>query len=178
VETVWVALIVVIGGTMTTLLQAWLIRRGKAQDYARQDEVAAHAAEAAELLAARQDAAEVKADKVARKAAEAASLLLAANERVAEQSAHAAEVTNGKLAQIHELVNSNLTRQMEDTRDAQAQQEILMMEVIRLHKAAGREPSKEALDAIAAIRAKVAKATTELGARAKATVAADAHTET
>jgi hypothetical protein len=171
VEAVWIALIVAAGAAATTLLTTWLnarqIRAGKEQDYARQDQVAA-------LLEARQDAAEVKAEAVATKAAEAARLLLASNERVAHQTVAAAEVTNGKLAQIHELVNSNLTRQMEEAHAALTQQLVLMREVIALHKAAGRPPSKEALNAIDAIELKVAEFGTQLADRAKATEIADA----
>jgi hypothetical protein len=171
VEAVWIAAIVAAGAAVTTLLTTWLnarqIRQGKAQDYARQDQVAAQAAVAAQLLEARQDATEAR-------AAEAARLLLAANERVAKQSADAAEVTNGKLAQIHELVNSNLTRQMEEAHAALTQQLVLMREVIALHKTAGRPPSTDALNAINAIELKVAELGAQLADRAKATEIADA----
>jgi len=48
-------------------------------------------------------------DKVAAKAAEAATLLVASNERAAQS----AEEANGKLDVIHTLVNSNMTAAME-----------------------------------------------------------------
>jgi hypothetical protein len=170
-EAVWLALIVASGALLTTLLTTWLnarqIRAGKAQDYARQDQVAAQ-------LAERQDAAEAKAAQVAAKAEEAAELLLAANERVAAQTAEAAELTNGKLAQIHELVNSNLTMQMEETHDALVQQLVLMREIISMHRAAGRPPSPEALDAVSALSMKVGELQSRLTDRAKATEVADA----
>lgn len=169
-EAVWIALIVAAGAATTTLLTTWLnarqIRAGKEQDYARQDHVAAQ-------LEARQDAAEAKAEGVAKQAAEAAKLLLASNKLVAEQSAHAAEVTNGKLAQIHDLVNSNLTAQMGEAHGALMQQLVLMREVIALHKAAGRNPSKDALDAIEVIERKIAELGAQLADRAAVTATAD-----
>lgn len=82
-------------------------RTQQAEDYARQDAVAAQAAEAARLLLERQDAA-AEADKIRNK------LLLANNERVAA----AAQATNGKLDQIHTLVNSSMTAAMQAQYDA------------------------------------------------------------
>jgi hypothetical protein len=167
---VWTPIIVAIGVIVGPLLLAYLTgrqrSRDKAEDWARQDAVAAQAAEAARLLEERQDA-------VARKAAEAARLLLAANERVAKQSREAADVVNGKLAQIHELVNSNLTTQMEEAHGALTQQLVLMREVVALNRAAGREPSTGAVDAIAVIEAKVGELRAKLADRAKATEIAD-----
>jgi hypothetical protein len=69
------------------------------EDYARQDAVA-------ERLTRRQN-------EVAAETAETAALLLDANERVAAQTVETAAVTNGKLDQIHELVNSTLTGAMQ-----------------------------------------------------------------
>jgi len=198
-EAVWIALIVATGGAATTILTVWLtgrqVRAGKDQDYKRQDEVAAQAAEAAKLLAERQDAAEAKADEVVRQAAEAArlneerqdaiqkqtaeaaKLLLASNKEVAQQAVQAALLTNGKLNQIHELVNSNLSAQMSEAHTALAQQLVLMNEIVRLNQEAGREPSKSALDAIIAIQQRVAELGAQLHDRATATVVADARTE-
>jgi hypothetical protein len=167
VEAVWLALIVAGGALLTTLLNGWQIRRGKTQDYERQDAVAAQAAEAARLLEQRQDAAEAA-------TAKAAKDLRAANEQVARQAADAAAITNGKLEQIHELVNSTLTAQMEEAHGALMQQLVLMREVIALNTAAGRRPSQEALDAIGVIEHKVAELGARLSDRAKATVIADA----
>jgi hypothetical protein len=171
---VWLALstlltaVIVTGGALLTIwLNGKQLRAGKAQDYARQDQVAA-------ALAQRQDVAEAKAAEVAAKAAEAAELLLAANERVAHQSAEAAQVTNGKLAQIHDLVNSNMTIQMEETHGALAQQLVLMREVINMHRAAGRPPSRDALQAIEVLGRRVGELQAQLSDRAKVTEAADA----
>jgi hypothetical protein len=147
-EPVWLALIVTGGALLTTLLTTWLnakqLRAGKEQDYMRQDAVAA-------------------------KAAEAAQLLLAANERVARQTREASQLTNGKLNQIHELVNSTMTGQMEEAHAALAQQLVLMREVLSLNKAAGRKPSAGALEAIETIQHKVIELGEKLNIRAKVT---------
>lgn len=169
-----VALAAVAGTSLPIYLTGRQRRADKREDWARQDQVAAkaeavaeQAAEAATLLRARQD-------EVAAQAAEAAKLLLAANERVAVQSSEAAAVVNGKLAQIHELVNSNLTAQMEEAHGALTQQLVLMREVVSLNRAAGREPSDEAMAAIAIIEAKVTELQVRLADRAKVTEIADA----
>lgn len=100
----------IVGPTLLSVLTAWQRRTERQEDYARQDAVA----KAAEDRESRQ---EVAAHAVAEQAREtvkkAAELLLAANERVATQSAAASEVINGKLGQIHELVNSTLTGAMQ-----------------------------------------------------------------
>jgi hypothetical protein len=139
------ALIVVAGGWFQSYLTAIQLRDSKAQDYARQDAVAA------------------KADRVVED-------LHGTVERVAEQAA----VTSAKLDQIHELVNSNLFAQMQEAHSALVQQSVLMQEVIALHTAAGRSPSPEALEAVAVISAKAAELGAQIRDRAKATVLADA----
>lgn len=151
-ESVWLAVIVAGAAIATPLLTAWLnakiINAGKQQDYARQDLVAA-------------------------KAEEAAILLLAANERVAKQTKEAAQITNGRLDQIHELVNSTMTAQMEENHQALAQQLVLMREVISLNSAAGRKPSNDALDAIAKLEHKVQELGDKLRMREEVTRVAD-----
>jgi hypothetical protein len=166
-EAVWLALIVAGGALLTSVLNGWQIRRGKAQDYARQDAVAAQAQKAAQLLEQRQDAAEAA-------TAKAAKDLRASNEQVARRVIEAAAITNGKLEQIHELVNSTLTSQMEEAYAALTQQLVLMREVVALHTTAGRVPSRQALDAIENIERKVTELGSKLSDRAKATVIANA----
>src|SRR5687767_8500051 len=123
-QDVWLALIVAAGAIVTPLLTAALMahlaRKGKEQDWARQDAVAEQAAEAAALLLACQSASDEKTEAVARQAAEAAALLLASNKLVAEQAAASAQVISGKLAQVHDLVNSNLFAQMQESHGALA----------------------------------------------------------
>jgi len=158
--TVLVAALAVAG----TSLPVWLTGRQRSRDqradWARQDAVAAKA--------------EAAIDKAAERAAETARLLLAANKKVAEQAASDAAEVSGKLGQIHELVNSSLTAQMEEAAAALSQQAVLMREVVALNRAAGREPSPEALDAIATIEARVAELQARLTDRAKSTQIADA----
>jgi len=74
----------------------------KAEDYARQDLVADRAKQDSKRVA-----------EVATQAAEAAKLLLQSNADVAVAAAEAAGTINGKLEQIHDLVNSNMTAAME-----------------------------------------------------------------
>lgn len=102
----------------------------------------------------------------------------ARQDAVAAEVKRAAEEVNGKLAQIHELVNSTLTAQIEEARTALVQQAVLMREVVALNRAAGREPSQAALDAIDAIDAKVAELAAKLADRAKSTQLADAQVAT
>jgi hypothetical protein len=93
----------IVGPLLLAVITAWLSRiarrADKKEDYARQDAVAAKLKKEQQQVAAQ--------------AAQAAKLLLAANERVAAQTAATATVTNGKLDQIHELVNSTLTGAMQ-----------------------------------------------------------------
>lgn len=131
-EAVYVALIVAVAG----FLGQWLLKR---QEFARQDEVAAQAAKAAQLLLERQDA-------VAAQAAEAAQLLLIANERVA----NTARATNEKLDTIHTLVNSNMTAAMQAELDARAGQLVTMKEIIALRREHGADPTPEASAAVTA----------------------------
>ncbi len=116
---------------------AELRRAEKEEDWKRQDDVAAQAAEAAALLLQRQDA-------VAAQAAEAAELLLASNKEIADAAAEATKITSAKLEVIRIDVNSNMTAAMQAELDATEAQVVLMREVIDLKKSAGREPSTEA----------------------------------
>lgn len=167
-EPVWLGIIVAVGAllttALTTTLNAWQIRKGKDQDYQRQDEVA--------------DKLERRQDEIQRRTDIAARLLLENNKRVAKQSAEEFEVTKGKLAQIHELVNSNLTTQMEESYTALTQQLVLMREVVALNKLSGRAPSPESLRAISIIESRIATLGTKLSDRAEATVIADSQIKT
>jgi hypothetical protein len=147
-EAIIVALIV---GTMATIGQAWqrhgdakARRADKEMDWARQDLVAAQAAQAA-------------------------SLLLAENKKVAETAA----VTNGKLDVIHILVNSNMTAAMQSELDATKREVVGLKEIVRLNKQGGQEPSNEALEVIRATEDKVAKLEAELRDRLKQTKVAE-----
>jgi len=110
-------------------------RREKADEYKRQDEVAEKAAAAASAAAA--------------KAAEVANLLLSANERVARQTSDLAAKTHEKLDQVHVLVNSNYTEEMEARLIVLDANVVLTREVMRLNLAAGSEPTEASKAALA-----------------------------
>jgi hypothetical protein len=108
-------------------------------------------------------------DAVAEQAAKAAALLLAANERVASQTAVADAATQGQLAQIHTLVNSNLTAAM----DAELAATVAQLVLLR------REASLD-IDEIAAtdnVAARVVELRSVLDERHKATDEAAAQRE-
>jgi len=133
-------------------------RDDRQADWDRQDAVAAAAKQTATDLAASQK-------RNADQAAEAATLLLAANERVA----HTAQVTNGKLDVIHQLVNSSMTAAMQSELDATVRELAMMREVMELKRAAGTEPAPETLAAIDATQAKIGELAASLQDRANAT---------
>jgi len=144
---------------MLSWLQGRNTRAERAQDYARQDQVAADlqkrqdevaekAAEAAELLATAQKAS-------ADKAAEAAALLLKSNEKVANTAAKTAQVTSDKLDVIHTLVNSNMTAAMQSELDARRIALAQMLEIVELKRGNKLEPTKEVLEAIGSLKGKI-----------------------
>lgn len=157
---VWLALIgmgsLLITSTMASVIapivQSRAARKQKLEDYARQDVVAAQAAESSRAAAERQE--------------KAASLLLAANERVAAST----ESTKVKLEEVkvlgektHALSNSNLTAVMKLALNASERELSSMMrelsineELISLKRAAGHDPSPEAITVIAGTRADIA----------------------
>jgi len=125
-------------------------------------------------LSARQRRAEKKfdwdrEDEVARKAEEAARLLLAANERVAKTAA----VTNGKLDQIHTLVNSNMTAAMRETLAATIEKLSLMRQIVDRDKADNIKVLPEALQAIRDVEIKIGELTSTLNDRLRQTQLAD-----
>lgn len=87
---------------------------------------------------------------------------------LAERAADTAKETNGKLDVIHTLVNSQLTAAMQSELDAIVRELAMMLEVIALKKAAGFEPTAEALAALDAAQAKVADLTAKLEDRHRA----------
>jgi hypothetical protein len=155
------------------LLLSWQQQRHRRQereeDYARQDEVAEkvrlaadQAAEAAKLLLERQD-------QASEQSAERNRLLVEANERAADSAA----LTNGKLDQIHTLVNSNMTAAMQSELDATVALLDTLREVVALNEAAGRQPTAEAVGRIDAMQKKVDELSANLTDRLKQTAAAN-----
>jgi hypothetical protein len=178
---VWVTVIIAVQAVALLLIQGHQRRAEKREDYRRQDLVAARAAEAAHLLEQRQEesdrqGAETAAkllerqDAIAAQAAEAARLLVANNEQVASSNAD----TKASLTQIHTLVNSDMTSRMESELAAKRENLVLLREVIELHRAAGREPTTEALATIDAVEAKIAELSNLLAERVAKTKIAEA----
>lgn len=162
IATLVVSICVAIGASITAPLilarQAEKMRRqDREADWDRQDEVARRAANATATVAASQK-------RIADQAAKAAEALLEANAKVAAT----ADETNGKLDVIHALVNSQMTAAMQSEYDATVRELAMMQEVIGLRRAAGHEPSQEALLAAEATQAKIAELAARLEDRAKA----------
>lgn len=143
-------------------VQSKIRRDEKEQDYERQDAVAEAAKNAAERMIARQDA-------VAAQAAKAAKLLLDAQAETTQQNVE----TQGKLNQIHTLVNSNLTKEMEDRLVALKGQVYLTKEIIRLNRSNHIEPNSETQASLHNLEATVSNLETALKERGTATDRAD-----
>lgn len=155
---VLVALIVAFAGVVGPLFLSYLNgrqrRAERAEDYARQDKVAA-----------RVEVAAGKAVKVADKAAEAAALLVESNAVAAETAASATADTNRRLDQIHTLVNSNMTAAMQAELDRTQEVLVMLREVMALNEAAGRPPSEDARTRIAVTERKVGELSATLNDR-------------
>jgi sensor c-di-GMP phosphodiesterase-like protein len=145
----WVALIAIFTSITAPLLLAYVnnraqrrakledaaeMRAAKAEDYARQDRVAAEArkvaekaADAAELLAKRQATIAAAADQTARLLLANQQATTAAADEVARLAAMNAEKSDAKLDQIHTLVNSQLTA----VRQAELDQARAMLVVLK-----------------------------------------------
>jgi len=139
VSVVVVALIVAIGAVVQIHVNGQQRRRDKREDWERQDIVA-------NRLTARQDA-------IAAKAAEAAALLLANNQVVAETAAR----TQGQLTVIHDLVNSTMTEAKQSELVALRGQLVLMGRVMALNEEQGIASTEEDRAALEAIDARVAE---------------------
>jgi hypothetical protein len=148
-------IVVLIAGTTSVtgpVILAWLTGRQrhkeKVEDWTRQDAIASKQQSAADL--------------VALQAQEAAALLLASNKKVATAAAQAATSHDEKLedlavgqAAIHTLVNSQMTDALQSQLEAKRESLAALLEIIDLKKAAGQEPTPEALAAVDAIQVKV-----------------------
>jgi hypothetical protein len=99
-EVIWSAIIIAISSTVSPLVLSYFVnraaRKARLEDWARQDAVAARAAEAAHLLiASNKKIAETAAD-VAAESVAAHNLLIESNEKIAKQTA--------KLDDIHTII--------------------------------------------------------------------------
>lgn len=81
--------------------------------------------------------------------------------------------TDGKLAQIHDLVNSNMTAEIENTYDATKAQLVTLDQLLTLQQSDGRTISKDAVTTREALSKKVAELESRLKDRAKQTEIAD-----
>jgi hypothetical protein len=125
-----VALAAVAGTSLPIYISGRQRSREKVEDWARQDAVAAKAAEAARLLLAAQKASIERTDEVARLAAEA-------DKRTATKLD--AIDTQGKA--IHVLVNQKLTDVIRQALAATVALEVLLEEAIERTRAAGGQPT-------------------------------------
>lgn len=123
----------------------------KKQEYERQDLVAERVAEAA------------------RQAEQAAKLLLEDNKRVATLAATTSRTTLLRLqhiadqgAEIHRLVNSNLTQAQQRELSATITMHETMLEVIDLKRKAGFPPSEKALTVVNEVQGRIANMEREL----------------
>jgi hypothetical protein len=140
-NTLAIALSATGAGVLAPLLMSWLTNRHrqfeKKQDWERQDKVAA-------------------------KAEESARLLLESNERIARITEETAKSQNGKLDQIHVLVNSAMTAEMEK---GLASHKAILALLVRL--------APEEVAQIDATKKLIAALETQLAERLKQTQAAD-----
>lgn len=134
----------VVGPVVLSLLTNRQRRTERAEDWARQDAVAAQAAEAA-------------------------TLLLAANERVDRST----KAVRAQLQQIHVLVNSNLTAAIQAELTATEFLATALRENISKDEAAGVEPSAEALGNVRAVDERVAELRAQIDDRHRSTVAGE-----
>ena len=148
-----IAFIVAMAGVTTTWLTMRMNARAtaaaKAEDWRRQDEVAARVKEASE------------------QAASAAALLVESNKLVAEKAAQTREDITGQLKIIHTLVNSQMTEAKQRELDATIRELASLREVMDLKRAAGIEPTAETLEMIRATEVSIRELRVNLADRAR-----------
>lgn len=115
----------------------------------------------------------VKLDDYARQDVVAARLI-ASNDEIATTAKATAEKLGGQLQQIHTLVNSNLTAEMQARLEATRGQLVLMTEVIDLKRVAGHEPTEDASILLGKTKSTIAELEATLADRLKQTTVADA----
>jgi hypothetical protein len=150
--------------------EAKLRSEEKKEDWRRQDEVAAAAVSAAEMAAGK--VAEAAADLKRQNAKVSADAKAAADtaDRILVMGTEQAKAT----AQIHTLVNSNMTTTMEATLVAYRSNLASLKELAALRQDSGREPSTVALTAIEQQEEQIRLLESQLEKRAEATERADA----
>jgi hypothetical protein len=154
-STVMVAVIVAGGTILNSVLSGRQRRREKQEDYARQDKVAAQAAEAARLLVARQDDSDRKRAQEASDLRAAQEKTIQGTERVAALAAKTATSVDQQLERIHTLVNSDMTAARANELDGARLTLAALLKIIALDRDAGREPTAEDLALIEATEARI-----------------------
>lgn len=91
-------------------------------------------------------------DEVAARASATAAKLLTSTDRIAVST----ENSNGKLDQIHTLVNNNLTVTMQSLLDSTVGQLALLEENIALKRQSGVDPTPDVLKSLEVIRIRIA----------------------
>ena len=125
-------------------------REDQLADYKRQDQVAKEAKETAIAMAAQQDV-------IIRQQKAGADAVQARDEAAGARAAEVAKSVDGKLDVLHGLANSTLSAALESELGALETSLAMMNEVIDLKKAAGIEPTREAVIAIESTEAKIAE---------------------
>lgn len=182
--TIQVAAIVTAGTLMTVMIN----NRSRRKDNAiavearrkdKQEEATTRLREKQEDWA-RQDMVAEKVQGAAEQARKAANLLVESNEQVASVQKTTAESTFKQLGdiqsqnhQIHTLVNSALSAEMEGRLDATRDTLVLMVELVDVKRKQGHEPTTEALEAITDKKGKVATLELMIADRAKQTKIAE-----
>lgn len=92
---------------------------------------------------------------------------------VAAEQSHKLDVQSAKIEQVHELVNSRMTEEMQENLDAQKTILILLQEAVDLAREHNIPVSKEATDRIILLRAKIVEKEAQLGDRKRQTESAD-----
>lgn len=136
--------------------------REKEEDYARQDEVARRAREVADRLIESQRHTTEQTDTVVHLIEENAAQLASINEQT---------------AQIHILVNSDMTAARQAELDQTRATKVVLLKVIALDRAAGRQPSKDDTEAVVALDERIAELTAILADRLAAQTKVEQHME-
>lgn len=146
----------------------------KQQDYARADLIEERHSKEAKQLLDRQDV-------LAKKADEAAGILktnTAAAVKASDDAMKASAETQGRLQQIHTLVNSNLTAEMKARLAAMQAGLASLLEIVDLRKSLGHSESEGAATLIKSTRAAIDELVATLDERLKATDVAAAEKAT
>ena len=125
-------------------------REDQLADYQRQDEVAKEAKETAFAMAAQQDV-------IIRQQKDATEAARVRDGHAEKLAAAVAKSVDDKLDVLHGLANSTLSAAIESELGALETSLAMMNEVIDLKKAAGIEPTREAIIAMQATEAKIAE---------------------